>query len=234
MSTFTRKLLLLGCSAIAIMAARGLVLAQEETPQEGGQGGAQPLPPVTVTAPKQVPKQAPKRAAPKAVPKQAPAVVRVPAPAPTPEQVQQAANRTVVQQTTTFDQRRDTIILPKVGANVHELTPQDVQAVPQGDAAQLRDFVLQFPGAYQDSKASGDFHIRNDHANVQFRINGILLPDSVSGYSQLMELGFISGMRPPSVSSTSPPRAARNWRAGTSGSTAAARRHLRRASSTAA
>ena len=115
MSTFTRKLFLLGCSAIGMMAARGLVLAQEETPPEGGQ---QPLPQVTVTAPKQAPKQAPKRAAPKAAPKQAPAVVRAPTPAPpSPEQVQQAANRTVVQQTTTFDTRRDSVILPKAGAN---------------------------------------------------------------------------------------------------------------------
>src|SRR5437868_12485206 len=128
MSTFTRKLLLLGCSTIAMMAARGLVLAQEEAPPEGGQ---QPLPQVTVTAPKQapkqVPKQAPKRAAPKvAAPRPAPAPPRPPA--VTPEQAQQAANRTVVQQTTTFDQRSDTVILPKVGANTDTKDLTDLEA----------------------------------------------------------------------------------------------------------
>src|SRR6516162_2747862 len=103
MSTFTRKLFLLGCSAIAMMAAHGLVLAQEQG-QPAPEGGQQPLPQVTVTAPKQAPKQASKQAPKRAAPKQAPAVVRAPAP-PSPEQVQQAANRTVVQQTTTFDTR---------------------------------------------------------------------------------------------------------------------------------
>ncbi len=43
----------------------------------------------------------------------------------------------------------------------------------------------------QDSSASGDFHIRNEHANVQYRINGILLPDGVSGFAQVLDSSFI-------------------------------------------
>ena len=46
----------------------------------------------------------------------------------------------------------------------------------------------------QDSASSGDFHVRNEHANVQFRVNGILLPDGVSGYSQFLDTTFIKSM----------------------------------------
>ncbi len=37
--------------------------------------------------------------------------------------------------------------------------------------------------------------MRNDHANVQYRINGILLPDGVAGFSQLLDTSFIGSMR---------------------------------------
>ena len=117
------------------------------------------------------------------------------APAPTPAQVAEAANRTVVQQTQNLDQRRDSVLMPKTGANTHELNQQDLERMPQGNAVQLSDLVLQFPGVYQDSTSQGDFHVRNDHANVQYRINGILLPDGVSGFSQLLDTSFISSIR---------------------------------------
>ncbi|WP_128971238.1 TonB-dependent receptor plug domain-containing protein [Bradyrhizobium tropiciagri] len=113
---------------------------------------------------------------------------------PSAEQAQAAANRQVVQQTQTFDQRRDSVIMPKVGTTNYQLSQKDIENLPQGNAAQLSDIVLQFPGVYQDSTSSGDFHVRNEHANVQYRINGILLPDGVSGFSQLLETSFIGSI----------------------------------------
>jgi opacity protein-like surface antigen/outer membrane receptor protein involved in Fe transport len=119
-----------------------------------------------------------------------------PAPAPaTQEQVQAAANRQVVQQTQNFDQRRDNVLLPKTGASTYELSQRDIENIPQANAIQLSDLALQLPGVYQDSTNQGDFHIRNEHGNVQYRINGILLPDGVSGFSQILETSFISNMR---------------------------------------
>ncbi|MBK3665204.1 TonB-dependent receptor [Bradyrhizobium diazoefficiens] len=118
-----------------------------------------------------------------------------PATVPTQAQVEAAANRQVVQQTQNFDQRRDSVILPKTGTTNYELNQKDIETLPQGSAAQLSDIVLQFPGVYQDSTSAGDFHIRNEHANVQYRINGILLPDGVSGFSQLLETSFISNIQ---------------------------------------
>ncbi|QQN65846.1 TonB-dependent receptor [Bradyrhizobium diazoefficiens] len=118
-----------------------------------------------------------------------------PATVPTQAQVEAAANRQVVQQTQNFDQRRDSVILPKAGTTNYQLNQRDLETLPQGSAAQLSDIVLQFPGVYQDSTSAGDFHIRNEHANVQYRINGILLPDGVSGFSQLLETSFISNIQ---------------------------------------
>ena len=81
-------------------------------------------------------------------------------------------------------------LLPKTGANVFALDRAAIEALPQGDQTPLEKILLQTPGVSQDSAASGNLHIRNEHANVQYRVNGILLPDGVSGFSQLIETAF--------------------------------------------
>jgi opacity protein-like surface antigen len=155
------------------------------------------LPKIQVEKPKEAQKRAPAKKQVARRPAAAPAArpAPAPAPAPTPEQRQAAANRQVVERNQNFDQRRDNVIMPKGGANNYELNQKDLESIPQGNAVQLSDLVLQFPGVYQDSTNQGDFHIRNEHGNVQYRINGILLPDGVSGFSQILETSFISNMR---------------------------------------
>lgn len=157
--------------------------------------GQTQLPQVTVETTKQKPP--PKRVArrPTRPTPPAPAPVAAPAPVQTAEQAQQAANRTVVQQTQNLDQRRDSALLPKVGANTYQLGQRDLEQMPQGSSTPLREVLYQLPGVYQDATTQGDFHIRNEHANAQYRINGILLPDGVSGFSQLLETGFIKDLR---------------------------------------
>ncbi len=66
--------------------------------------------------------------------------------------------------------------------------------MPQGTNAPLAKALLQAPGVTQDSVASGQIHVRNEHANLQYRINGILLPDGVSGFSQVLDTAFIGNM----------------------------------------
>src|SRR5690349_19609841 len=163
--------------------------------------GQTQLPQVTVEATpnKPPPKRVARRPKPRAAPARVPVPARAPAPAPppvqTPEQVQEAANRTVVQQTHNLAQRRDSALLPKVGASTYQLGEREIQEIPQGNSAPLRDVLYQLPGVYQDATTQGDFHIRNEHGNVQYRINGILLPEGVSGFSQLLETGFIKDLR---------------------------------------
>jgi len=150
------------------------------------------LPQITVETTKKKPP--PRRAAARRRPPTA--VTAAPAQPPqTPAQAQQAANQPVVQQTQNLDQRRDNALLPKIGANNYRLTQQDIANLPQGQSAPVKNIELQFPGVYQDSTASGDLHVRNDHANVQYRINGILLPDGVSGFAQILDPSFIGSMQ---------------------------------------
>ena len=58
----------------------------------------------------------------------------------------------------------------------------------------MEQVLLQAPGVSQDSAASGSLHVRNDHANLQFRINGILLPDGVTGFGSIFDTSFIGSM----------------------------------------
>ena len=179
-----RMLAATGVASLMICGLGGTARAQTSTPAENAPNV---LPETKVEVPKQAakPEQKPRVVTREAAPA---------APAPTAEQLQAAANRQVVQQTQNFDQRRDNVILPKIGTTNYELTQRDIENIPQANAIQFNDLALQFPGVSQDSTSSGDFHVRNEHANVQYRINGILLPDGVSGFSQILETSFIGNM----------------------------------------
>lgn len=99
--------------------------------------------------------------------------------APTPAQAFQAATKR---------------ILPPGSANVAKLSARDIAALPQGENTPIDKALLQMPGFSQDSAASGALHLRNEHANVQYRINGVLLPDGVSGFGQILDSGFIGDL----------------------------------------
>ena len=71
-----------------------------------------------------------------------------------------------------------------VGASSYSLGSQAIEALPGGADASLSQVLLQAPGVNQDSAENAELHIRNEHANVQYRINGILLPEGVSFFGQ--------------------------------------------------
>jgi len=54
--------------------------------------------------------------------------------------------------------------------------------------------LLQFPGVTQDSAASGVLHVRNEHANLQYRINGVMLPDGVGAFGQILDTGIVGSL----------------------------------------
>ena len=85
-------------------------------------------------------------------------------------------------------------ILPPIGVNVTSVSAAQIAAQPQGEDTPIEKTLLQTPGFSQDSAASGALHLRNDHANVQYRIDGVLLPDGVSGFAQLLDSGFIGNL----------------------------------------
>ncbi len=93
-----------------------------------------------------------------------------------------------------MDQARDNL-LPKIGATVDTLTRQDIVNLPQGDNTPIDKVILQFPGVSYDSAVSNpSFHVRNEYANVQIRINGIVLPEGVSALGPFLDTNFIGSM----------------------------------------
>ena len=95
--------------------------------------------------------------------------------------------------TNTLNQGLNAISAP-VGTIPTTISHDTIQALPGGDNQTVEKIILQTPGVSQNSAASGNLHIRNEHANVQYRVDGILLPDGVSGFSQLMETRFAGSM----------------------------------------
>ena len=94
-----------------------------------------------------------------------------------------------------LDAARDESLLPKLGATEYHVDQQALEALPQGQNTPLDKLLLQTPAVSYDSAISNpDFHIRNEYANVQYRINGIQLPDGVSALGPVLETGFIGNL----------------------------------------
>lgn len=96
----------------------------------------------------------------------------------------------LVAQTKALDAARAQIFAP-VGTNTFNMTSTDISNMPAGTDTPFDKVLLQAPGFSQDSAASGSLHLRNEHANLQYRINGVLLPDGVSGFTDFLDSGFV-------------------------------------------
>lgn len=94
-----------------------------------------------------------------------------------------------------LDELRDSHLLPKLGATAYLIDQSALQTLPQGKNTPMDKVLLQIPGVSYDSAISNpDFHVRNEYSNVQFRINGIQLPDGVSALGPVLETGFIGNL----------------------------------------
>ena len=71
------------------------------------------------------------------------------------------------------------------GASTTTIDRATIERLPQGASASLNQVLLQAPGVVQE--AQGDLHVRGDHRNLQYRINGVTLPEAISGFGQLFE-----------------------------------------------
>ena len=83
-------------------------------------------------------------------------------------------------------------IQPSLGATTYNFSPEALQDIPQGDNAPLNQVLLQAPGVAQDS--FGQIHLRGEHANVQYRLNGVELPEGLSVFGQALESRFARSM----------------------------------------
>src|SRR5271166_2752171 len=88
---------------------------------------------------------------------------------------------------TRLNQARNSLS-PQTGGSVYSFSEQAIQELPQGQNTQLNQVLLQAPGVAQDS--FGQIHVRGDHANLQYRINGIQLPEGITGFGQVLSPRF--------------------------------------------
>ena len=77
------------------------------------------------------------------------------------------------------------------GTAAFKIDAHAIESLPQGADTSLNQILAQAPGVAEDSAASGGLHIRGEHANVQYRLNGLVLPEGISGFGDTLDTHMI-------------------------------------------
>jgi outer membrane receptor protein involved in Fe transport len=85
-------------------------------------------------------------------------------------------------------------ILSNIGATKYNLDKEQIQSVSLGENAEFRDLIERMPGVARDSAVNGDLHVRGEHANLQYRINDVLLPEGITGFGLELDPRFVDSM----------------------------------------
>jgi outer membrane receptor protein involved in Fe transport len=91
-----------------------------------------------------------------------------------------------------LDEARQTLA-PDLGADTFNFSRQDIQRLPDGASTPLNQVLLQAPGVVQDSY--GQVHVRGDHGDLQYRINDVIIPESIGGFGQTLQTRFADNIR---------------------------------------
>src|SRR3569832_2646260 len=84
-------------------------------------------------------------------------------------------------------------IQPQTGASTYTLSAAAIDNQPGGDNNLLNQVVLQAPGVAQDSY--GQLHVRGEHNGLQYRLNGIIIPEGISVFGQTFDPRFIGSLK---------------------------------------
>jgi outer membrane receptor protein involved in Fe transport len=83
-------------------------------------------------------------------------------------------------------------IQPSLGASRYDFTPTVVDTIPQGAQAPIGSVLLRAPGVAADS--FGQLHVRGDHGNLQYRLDGVQLPEGLSLFNNAMATQYARKM----------------------------------------
>jgi outer membrane receptor protein involved in Fe transport len=92
---------------------------------------------------------------------------------------------------TKMDEERSAI-LPSLGATKYDFSRTAIQNTPQGQDAPLNQVLLRAPGVVQDG--FGQIHVRGDHGSLQYRLDGVQLPEGLSLFSQALSPRFANSL----------------------------------------
>ena len=101
-----------------------------------------------------------------------------------PGQAQTSNVETVVVTARRLGEARSAI-QTQIGASTYTITASDIENQPGGENTLLNQVILQMPDVAQDSY--GQFHIRGEHNALQYRLNGIILPEGISVFGQTLD-----------------------------------------------
>lgn len=113
-------------------------------------------------------------------------------PVTTTDQPPQVKQLGAVDVSAALDQARNALS-PDTGSSQYVIDQKAIAQLPLGDSTPLNQVVLQAPGVVQDSY--GGLHVRGDHANLQYRINGVIIPESISGFGQTLDARTIQSVK---------------------------------------
>jgi outer membrane receptor protein involved in Fe transport len=85
------------------------------------------------------------------------------------------------------------VIVTEVGASTYSINSVAIQNEAQGNNASFNQVLLRAPGVAEDSL--GQLHVRGEHANLQYRINDVLLPEGISGFGSELDPRFVKDMQ---------------------------------------
>jgi outer membrane receptor protein involved in Fe transport len=91
-----------------------------------------------------------------------------------------------------LDQARNALS-PGTGSSQYVIDHKAIAQLPLGASTPMNQVLLQAPGVVQDSY--GGLHVRGDHANLQYRINGVIIPESIGGFGQSLDARTIDNVK---------------------------------------
>jgi len=91
-----------------------------------------------------------------------------------------------------LDQARNALS-PDTGSSQYVIDHKAIAQLPLGASTPMNQVLLQAPGVVQDSY--GGLHVRGDHANLQYRINGVIIPESIGGFGQSLDARTIQTVK---------------------------------------
>ena len=106
-------------------------------------------------------------------------------PSPSPAGTEETER--VIVQNQEMDITREAIV-PSLGATGYIVGPDRLDSQAGGENAPFNQTLLRFPGVAQDS--FGQLDVRGEHANLQYRIDDVLIPESIPGFGQVLETRF--------------------------------------------
>jgi outer membrane receptor protein involved in Fe transport len=157
---------------------------------------ALPLPPPMPELPTTQPQASPSTNAPPPIPPAAVHTFIPPTTAPAATSISGLAPQTTgklptVVVTSNLDQARNQIS-PSLGADAYTLGPAQIQAIPEGQNTPFQQVLLRMPSVVMDS--FGQEHVRGEHANLTYDINGVLLPEAINTFGQELDTRVIQSV----------------------------------------